>query len=65
MRKRFGGAPPESIVYLNHPATFDTRRAVELLAPHGLKPPNFTEYVGAMVRFFREHEDDESYVPRS
>ena len=65
VRARFGGAPPESIVYLNHPATFDTRRAVDLLSPHGLKPPQFGEYVGAMVRYFREHEDDESYVPRS
>ena len=26
MRDRFGGAPPESIVYLNHPVRYDTRQ---------------------------------------
>ena len=31
IRKAFAGAPPESIVYLNHPVRFDTRRADELL----------------------------------
>src|SRR4051794_40880916 len=64
IRERFGGAPPESIVYLNHPVTFDTRRAVGLLSPHDLRPPRFADYVGAMVRFFREHEDDPAYAPR-
>jgi thioester reductase-like protein len=64
VRDRFGGAPRESIVYLNHPVTFDTRRAVRVLEPHGLRPPNFRDYVGAMVRFFREHEDDPAYVPK-
>jgi thioester reductase-like protein len=63
VRERFGGAPPESIVYLNHPVRFDTRRAVDLLEPHGLRPPNFTDYVGAMVAFFREHEDDPALRP--
>jgi thioester reductase-like protein len=63
VREMFGGAPPESIAYLNHPVSFDTRRAVDLLGPHGLKPPQFSEYVGAMVRFFREHEDDEGFAP--
>jgi thioester reductase-like protein len=58
VRSRFGGAPPESIAYLNHPVGFDTRRALAILEPHGLRPPNFGTYVGAMVRFFREHEDD-------
>jgi thioester reductase-like protein len=63
VRERFGGAPPESIVYLNHPVRFDTRRAVSLLTPHGLRPPNFTDYVGAMVAFFREHQDDPALRP--
>jgi thioester reductase-like protein len=61
VRAQFGGAPPESIAYLNHPVTFDTRRAVDLLAPHGLAPPHFSEYAGAMVRFFREHEADPAF----
>ena len=63
IRERLGGAPRESIVYLNHPVRFDTRRAVALLEPHGLRPPNFRDYVGAMVSFFREHEHDPALVP--
>jgi hypothetical protein len=42
--------------------TFDARRAVDLLAPHDLRPPRFTEYVGAMVRFFRDHQDDPAFT---
>jgi thioester reductase-like protein len=63
VRKMLGGTPRESIAYLNHPVRFDTRRALAVLEPHGLRPPNFPEYVGAMVRFFREHEDDPALVP--
>jgi thioester reductase-like protein len=63
VRKAFSGAPPESIEYLNHPVRFDTRRADELLARHGLRCPRFEEYVGPIVKFFREHEDDESFTP--
>jgi thioester reductase-like protein len=59
-----GGVPAESIAYLNHPVTYDTRRAVDLLTPHGLKPPEFSTYAEAMVRFFREHEGDPAYRPR-
>jgi thioester reductase-like protein len=63
VRRVFSGAPPESIEYLNHPVTFDTRRADELLARHGLRCPRFDEYVEPIVRFFREHEEEEEYVP--
>ena len=58
VRNLFAGAPRESIRYLNHPVRFDTRRAGDLLAAQGLRCPRFDEYVGAMVRFYREHEDD-------
>jgi len=58
LRELMGGAPPESIVYLNHRVTYDTRRAVDFLAPHGLKPPKFTDYVGPMVRYFTANEND-------
>jgi thioester reductase-like protein len=64
VRKAFGGAPRESIVYLNHPVRFDTRRTAEVLARAGLRVPQFEEYVGAMVRYYREHEDDPSYLPK-
>jgi thioester reductase-like protein len=63
IRERLGGTPPESIPYLNHPVRFDTRRAVSVLQPHDLVPPNFRDYVGAMVSFFREHEDEAAFRP--
>jgi thioester reductase-like protein len=63
LRGLLGGTPPQSLVYLNHPVVFDTARAVDLLTPHGLRPPNFREYVGPMVEFFKAHEDDERFVP--
>ncbi|MGI9021571.1 MAG: SDR family oxidoreductase [Solirubrobacterales bacterium] len=63
IRNRLGGTPPESLMYLNHPVRFDTRRTVELLEPLGVRPPNFREYAGAMVRFFQEHQDDPAFVP--
>ncbi len=64
VRKLFADTPRESIAYLNHPVRFDTRRAVELLAPHGLRPPGLRDYVEPMVRFFREHESDPAFVPK-
>jgi thioester reductase-like protein len=64
VRKLFNNTPAESIAYLNHPVTFDTRRAVELLGPHDLRPPGFRDYVGPMVSFFKEHEEDPSYEPK-
>ena len=64
VRELFEGAPPESIVYLNHPVRFDTRRAQDLLGRHGLRVPLFPEYAPAMVRFFREHESDPDLRPR-
>lgn len=63
VRDAFGGAPHEAIRYLNHPVRFDTRRADELLARHGLRCPGLEEYVGPIVKFFREHESDPALVP--
>ena len=63
MRAYFSGAPRESIIYLNHPVRFDTRKSSELLARHGMRCPRFEEYAGNVVRFFREHEHDPAYVP--
>ncbi|HEX2086244.1 MAG TPA: SDR family oxidoreductase [Solirubrobacteraceae bacterium] len=64
VREMFEGAPRESIRYLNHPVRFDTRRADELLAAHGLRCPRFPEYAGPIVEFFREHEGDPALRPR-
>jgi thioester reductase-like protein len=63
VRKAFGGAPRESIKYLNHPVRFDTRRTREVLDRAGLRVPRFQDYAGAMVRYFREHEEDPAYLP--
>ncbi|MEA2353735.1 MAG: hypothetical protein QOJ14_2149 [Thermoleophilaceae bacterium] len=63
VRKAFSGAPPESIVYLNHPVRFDTRRATDLLARHGVHCPRFDEYVAPIVGFFKEHEEDPAFAP--
>jgi thioester reductase-like protein len=63
VRDAFGGAPRESVRYLNHPVRFDTRRADYLLGRHGRRCPRLEEYVGAIVRFFREHETDPALVP--
>ncbi len=65
IRKLFSDTPAESIAYLNHPVTFDTRRAVDLLGPHGLTPPPFSSYAGPMVEFFRANEDDPALAPRA
>ena len=64
IRAFFDDTPAESIAYLNHPVTFDARRAIELLTPHGLRPPRFPDYAGAMVRFFRENQSDPAFKPR-
>ena len=63
IRKMYGGTPPQSIRYLNHPVRYDTRRATELLAASGLRCPGFAEYAPAMVAFFRAHEDDPAFAP--
>jgi thioester reductase-like protein len=63
VRKMFGGTPRQSIVYLNHPVTFDVTQAAEVLGRNGLRCPRFPEYVGAMVAFYKEHERDDAYRP--
>jgi thioester reductase-like protein len=65
VRTQFGGAPHEGIRYLNHPVRFDTRRAGDLLSRHGLRCPHLRDYARAIVRFFREHEDDPTYMPEA
>jgi len=64
VRELYGGTPPQSIRYLNHPVRYDTRRATELLAASGLRCPRFPEYAEAMVGFFRAHEDDPAFAPK-
>jgi hypothetical protein len=54
VRDMFSGAPRESIRYLNHPVRFDTRRAEDILARHGLRCP----------RFPRVRQHDRRVLPR-
>src|ERR687896_239762 len=64
VREMFGGAPRESIGYLNHPVRFDVRRAADVLGGDaGLRVPRFPEYAPALVDFFREHEDEPAFTP--
>jgi hypothetical protein len=63
VREYYGGAPRESIRYLNHPQRFDTREAGDMLGRAGIRCPRFDEYVGAMVAYFKEHEDDPALQP--
>jgi hypothetical protein len=42
---------------------FDPRRAVELLSPHDLRPPRFTDYLAPMVEFFRRNQHDPAFAP--
>jgi thioester reductase-like protein len=63
VRTMFGGAPRESIRYLNHQVRFDVRRAADVLGGAGLRVPRFEEYVDTLAAFFREHEDDPAFIP--
>jgi len=65
LRRYLGDVPVEAVAYLNHSVTFDTRRTVDLLSPHGLTPPHFGSYVEPMVEFFRAHEHDPALAPRA
>ena len=65
VRAALADTPPESIAYLNHSVAFDVRRAEALLGPQGLRPPRFGDYVDAIVRFFRAHEDDPAFRPNA
>jgi thioester reductase-like protein len=62
MRSALGGIPRESLFYLTHEVHFSTRRAEELLARHGVRVPRFRDYLPALVRFYREHEDDPEFL---
>jgi thioester reductase-like protein len=63
VRKLYAGAPAQGIRYMNHPVRFDTRQAGDVLERHGLECPRFEDYVGPIVSFFREHQDDPAYMP--
>ena len=49
------GLPHSAVPYFFLEQTYDTTRAQELLKPHGIRCPSFSEYVGALVDFVAEH----------
>jgi thioester reductase-like protein len=56
VRALLGGTPRQSIVYLNHPVSFDTTNADALRRRAGLDAPVFGDYAAKIVSFFRENE---------
>jgi thioester reductase-like protein len=56
VRSLLGGTPRQSIVYLNHPVSFDTTNADALRRRAGLEAPVFGDYAANIVRFFKANE---------
>jgi len=52
---KLSGLPHSAVPYFFLEQTYDTTRAQELLEPHGIRCPKFSEYVGALVNFVAEH----------
>jgi nucleoside-diphosphate-sugar epimerase len=49
------GLPHSAVPYFFLEQTYETVRADDLLAPHGIVCPRFPDYVGALVKFVEEH----------
>jgi nucleoside-diphosphate-sugar epimerase len=49
------GLPHAAVPYFFLEQSYDTTRAVDLLAPHGIVCPGFPDYVGALVKFVESH----------
>ena len=52
---RITGLPHSAVPYFFLEQTYDTTRAGGLLAPHGIRCPRFSDYVGALVNFVAAH----------
>ncbi|HEV2884164.1 MAG TPA: hypothetical protein VGW36_04865, partial [Pyrinomonadaceae bacterium] len=52
---KISGLPHSAVPYFFLEQTYDTNRMRELLAPHGIKCPALTDYVGSLVRYVEEH----------
>src|SRR5260221_6290984 len=53
---RITGLPHSAVPYFFLEQTYDTSRARELLAPHGILCPRFPDYVNSLVNFLAEHQ---------
>jgi len=49
------GLPHSAVPYFFIEQTYETTRASELLAPHGIRCPSFPDYVDALVNFVAGH----------
>ncbi|HEX8145090.1 MAG TPA: SDR family oxidoreductase [Pyrinomonadaceae bacterium] len=49
------GLPHAGVPYFFHDQTYDTSRARELLEPHGVRCPPFTDYVTTLLEFVSRH----------
>jgi hypothetical protein len=49
------GLPRVGVPYFFLKQTYDTARMRELLEPHGLRCPRFTDYAGALLEFVERH----------
>jgi nucleoside-diphosphate-sugar epimerase len=52
---RITDLPHSAVPYFFLEQTYDTTRAVELLAPHQIVCPGFPDYVGALMKFVERH----------
>lgn len=53
---RFTGLPRAAVPYFFLSQTYDTREANRLLAPHGVRCPNFRDYVANLIAFIAQQE---------
>jgi thioester reductase-like protein len=51
------GMPVQALDYFDPPCRYDASRTVAELARQGLRCPRFADYVGNLVRFYREHRE--------
>jgi hypothetical protein len=51
------GLPHAGVPYFFINQTYDTTHARQLLEPHGVRCPSFTDYVGALVDFVAHHPE--------
>jgi thioester reductase-like protein len=49
------GLPHSAVPYFFLEQTYDTSRVRDLLEPHGISCPAFTDYVGSLVKYVEEH----------
>jgi len=52
---KISGLPHSAVPYFFLEQTYDTSRMRELLVPHGTVCPSFSNYVGALVDFVKQH----------